>query len=668
MGRQLVYECDIPYNPKVTLFNLTNRTTYPYLCASSVTTEYSNEMHTMHIRRAIEGSTISKLQYKFYNSRGNQTTYTDTIGTGKYFLATATSDGYDLMFYFTQDSYKYQHHLYDGINLPISTIDTSSYKVTCKAVPEDKNNSTTWFRSRVATTFNSYNVSETPANITDGALWVYETKDGVEYHTQVYVLLAPEINIHYKVYAESDYNDYEHIGLIKRVIVEQDPIAGEFAVETRQEIDGSFYWRYGEGWFNFRPQHTPAYTQVTYDNLEDFAIQALSLDYSFTDLTGNTTLSLYVRDDYKIKNVPVNLFNSPPTIYNNDFTLVRADSLNSTPSPTGRYVWIVPGIQSVNSYEYLSYTVKVNGTAITPTQGNIYRFTPQPEQYYSISVTTHYSYYGHVIRDDTVTKSYSTTTASMYFDNAGDFGINSIPDEDSVTCSVLNIYQPGYKDNYEYALFCMREASDSLTDVCRHHTLLFKENAPVTEQGSRVTVSGQFTLIQWLPHMQSQCMSAHLHPPTIMCQYNGGILWNIPATADWHCEAYPMVNEVHGTEVACTFRLEWTVTTSVTIDTDVQLNNECAYVVTYWDPNDWYIDNVKYTTTGSGKTTQVTESYSEHNLNYVTVVEGYNGLPVETYEPGFGNKERPITAAAYNKDAASAGSVSFYTHTPYQYH
>lgn len=287
-------------------------------------------------------------------------------------------------------------------------------------------------------------------------------------------------------------------------------------------------------------------------------------------------------------NVPSDLFTDPEGSIKYIVDIYRNSS--STPSTTkstdGTKVWInVRDLSSIGSYEYVDYTASCDSATVTKYSDGWFYIDIAPETVYHIEVTAQRYY--HSIPRNTVTWSteFSTLTALMYIDTNGNIGIASAPEDNTFTCSAFNLYEPNYNDDTEFPLFCIRE-SETIRNTFNHHTLLFQQTSPTVEDGDNVTITGKFTLIQWLVDQPPQAMKMDDYHPSVSCfaSDGSGVLWELPSTLDWTVFAAPMGVDHEGTSVRYIVRLEWSVTTSITINTLAQQDKEFEYSVTYVNP------------------------------------------------------------------------------------
>lgn len=359
-------------------------------------------------------------------------------------------------------------------------------------------------------------------------------------------------------------------------------------------------------------------------------------------------------------NIPGLDFTFKSTKFKTDLYRNNSDTPSTATVATGSKLWfhVTYTGTELEETETLSYTCTVNGTYVPITNGwASVNIVPESTYNYTIECT---KYVDNVIVDTyTINETFSTLTALMYFDKDGNFGIGAYPEDDSVTCNALNLYEPGYTD-YEYPLFSFREKVGLDNYNC--HSLLFKPTAPVVEDGALVTITGKFTLIQILYQQSATAQGLkYLKKPSVHCTLvdGSGELWNIPESA-WTCEeSYPIGNyadpehtDMFSNRIMYQIqRVVYIATTSVTIDTSLQLDKESAYSVQYYDYADssltgvnyvdadisynrvWKGSQGKYVTTVTGFSEPVLEtvlSYEtrtayEHNDSYDTTIPVYEG-------------------------------------------
>lgn len=270
----------------------------------------------------------------------------------------------------------------------------------------------------------------------------------------------------------------------------------------------------------------------------------------------------------------------------------NSDTPSTTTVSTGNKMWIHPvytGSELIEG-ETLGYSCYVNEEELAFVNGWSH-VNLEPDTTYTYTVTCVKQLNNAVVDTYTVSETFSTLTALMYFDKDGNFGIGAYPEEDSVTCNALNLYEPGYTD-YEYPLFSFRELVDYNT--YNYHSLLFKPTSPVVEDGDLITITGKFTLIQILYKQDPTIQGAkYLKKPSVYCTAVDGTgeLWSIPES-EWTCdESYPIGNYENSNETTGYTalvpmyqiqRVVYTANTSVTIDTSIQLDKEFTYSVHYY--------------------------------------------------------------------------------------
>lgn len=294
----------------------------------------------------------------------------------------------------------------------------------------------------------------------------------------------------------------------------------------------------------------------------------------------------------KTSDRPSTVLPDPAGTVKHHVELYRNDSTtpSETRSATGTRLWFnVIDQSTLSSYEDKSVSVVVNDTNATQYNASWYYINLANDMKYDYAITTTRIYHGFSRESYTTSESFSTLTALMYFDADGNWGINTMPEPGCITCSAFNIYQPHHTDDNEFPLFAFR---DKVGDTYNVHIMLAHLTEPVTENGSTVTITGKFYLIQILNNQTTLAMGlGHLQKPTVSCTAvdGTGTLWSI---SDWEVvstypiRTYPTTNNTSvGSRNSYNNvqRVEYVAETSITIDTDVQLEKEFAYTVEYSD-------------------------------------------------------------------------------------
>ena len=379
---------------------------------------------------------------------------------------------------------------------------------------------------------------------------------GNQGYAYVYV---PNIQLHYRVYAESSANRFDYIGFIDRFYITVD------AVNTTK--DG-----------------------VTY----------ISASKTVYDTTDKTKMNLRVRLAQELTDA-VTLRRDSYEYFTEDYPTAMLD-VNLTPEEENGVLTITCSMnKALQSYEFVTYSLRNNGTVINNYTPGVYKITLTDDTRYNFEVTATRYYYNVAISTHVKTMPYETLTALLYIKGAS-IGVGTKPEEGSITFNVFNIYEPGYKDN-EFALASFRETQTYRNKYYNTHTLLFEPSAPVSENGDTVTLTGKMTYIQYLVNQtQVPMWISDIPKPAVTCTLNDGttVLWSVPNTSGWTYTVTPMAIyqssdtniSTKGYEVRYAVQIVWETTCTITIDTTVQADNECMYKVEYSDVSDYYLDYI----------------------------------------------------------------------------